>query len=251
MKDAIEIIAHRGFSERAPENTLSAIHAALEAGTDAIEFDLQTASCGTPVLFHDPHLGRTSDGVGPVRRRTFGQLEALDVGGWFSKEFKGERIPRFVDALDAVRGHDLRVYAEVKGYRELEDLDRMVGIVEDAGFVERTIFISLDFGVVDRIAGQNSEVGIGYVVSDTGEVATAIERAAALGGRGLVDFDRRLVLDDPSLVTRARGAGAEVAVWTVDSREEASILHGAGVRRITTNRVEDLLGWKASVPAGG
>lgn len=243
----VEIIAHRGFSERAPENTMAAVRAALEAGADAVEWDLQTASCGTPVLFHDPHLGRTSNGVGPVRRRTLGQLKALDVGSWFSSEFTDERIPSLAEALRAVRSTRAHVYAEVKGYRELEDLDRMVRIVEESEMVERTCFISLDFGIVDRIAGQNRDVRIGYVVGDAEKVEDAIARAGALGDRGVVDFDRRLVLEDPARVARARAAGADVAVWTVDDLQEAAHLHAAGVRRFTTNRVSTLMEWRETL----
>ncbi len=242
----LEIIAHRGFSAVAPENTLAAVQAALDAGADAVEWDLQTASCGTPVLFHDPHLGRTSNGFGPVRRRTLGQLQALDVGSWFSSEFSGEKIPSFAAALELVSGSQAHVYAEVKGYRELEDLDRMVRIVQEAGMVDRTHFISLDFGMVDRIAGQDAEVGIGYVVSDGADVNEAIRKAGELGGRGLVDFDRTLVLNDPSLVERTLSSGSGVAVWTVDDLGEADQLFAAGVRRFTTNRVTDLMEWAAS-----
>jgi glycerophosphoryl diester phosphodiesterase len=84
VHDTIEIIAHRGYSGRAPENTLAALEAAVAAGADAVEFDLHTAACGTPVLFHDGMLSRTTNGVGPVRRRTLEQLKTLDAGKWFA-----------------------------------------------------------------------------------------------------------------------------------------------------------------------
>jgi len=242
----LEVIAHRGFSAVAPENTLAAVQAALDAGAHAVEWDLQTASCGTPVLFHDPHLGRTSNGFGPVRRRTLGQLQALDVGSWFSPEFQGEKIPSFAEALQMVSGSEAHVYAEVKGYRELEDLDRMVRIVQDAGMIARTHFISLDFGIVDRIAGQDAEVGIGYVVDDANEVDEAIRKAGELGERGMVDYDRTLVLQDPGLVERTLSTGADVAVWTVDDTGEADRLRAAGVRRFTTNQVAAFVEWASA-----
>ncbi|HKK93125.1 MAG TPA: glycerophosphodiester phosphodiesterase family protein [Longimicrobiales bacterium] len=245
---AIEIIAHRGFSAAAPENTLAAIRAAIDAGADAVEWDLQTASCGTPVLLHDPHLGRTTNGFGPVRRRSMGQLGALDAGSWFSEEFAGEPIPTLAEALELVRPTDLRIYSEVKGYRELEDLDRMVAIVEAAHMVDRVRFISLDFGIVDRIAGQNAEIAVGHVVDEPSEVEAALASAGALGDRGMLDFDRRMILDDPDLVGRARSVGAEVAVWTVDDPEEADRLLGTGVRRFTTNEVTVLMNWRSMRP---
>jgi glycerophosphoryl diester phosphodiesterase len=241
----IEIVAHRGYSAVAPENTLAAIDAAIEAGADAVEWDLHTASCGTPVLFHDAHLGRTTNGFGPVRRRTMGQLRALDAGSWFSKDFAGEPIPTLAEALDAVAPSHLRIYSEVKGYRELEDLDRMVAIVEAADLVDRVRFISLDFGIVDRIAGRHSDLAVGYVVADAEDADVAIGKAGELGDRGMVDWDHRLVLADPALVARTREAGADVAVWTVDAVDEADRLLAAGVRRFTTNEVAALRRWKA------
>jgi glycerophosphoryl diester phosphodiesterase len=241
----IEIVAHRGYSAVAPENTLASVRAAVEAGADAVEWDLHTASCGTPVLFHDAHLGRTTNGFGPVRRRTMGQLRALDAGSWFSDDFAGEPIPSLAEALDVVAPTDLRIYAEVKGYRELEDLDRMVAIVEAAELVDRVRFISLDFGIVDRIAGRSSDLGVAYVVADADDAENAIRKAGELGPRGMVDWDRRLVLADPSLVGRTREAGADVAVWTVDDLDEADRLFDAGVRRFTTNEVTALMQWKA------
>ena len=240
----IEVIAHRGYSAVAPENTLAAVRAAIDAGADAVEWDLHTASCGTPVLFHDVHLGRTTNGFGPVRRRTMGQLRALDAGSWFSGDFAGEPVPSFEEALALVRPTSLDVYAEVKGYRELEDLDRMVTIVEAAELVDRVRFISLDFGIVDRIAGRNADLRVAWVVGDADVADTAISRAAGLGERAMVDWDRRLVLADPSLVERTREVGADVAVWTVNEIDEADALYDAGVRRFTTNEVTRLLEWK-------
>ena len=242
---SIEIIAHRGYSSTAPENTLAAVRAAIAAGADAIEWDLHVASCGTPVLFHDVHLGRTTNGVGPIRRRTLGQLKALDAGSWFSSEFAGESIPSLAEALDLVAESGARLYPEVKGYRELEDLDRMVRIVAERDLIGRTTFISMDYGVIDRIAGQSEAVGVGYIVEEASRFDDALERARAAGSRGMIDFDWRVAVADPSLVTRARDAGVELAVWTVDTAEDADRVLGAGIDRLTTNRVTDLLAWKA------
>jgi glycerophosphoryl diester phosphodiesterase len=238
-----EIVAHRGYSARAPENTLAAIEAALRTGVDAVEWDVHTAACGTAVLIHDAALGRTTNGVGPVRRRTFAQLQALDAGTWFAPDFAGERIVSLAQALDRVKGRVGRVYTEIKGYRELEDLDRMARVVRDADMAHDTVFISLDWGTVERIAGRDDEVGIGYIVADRSRFDEALERAAA-SARAFVDLDHRLVLLEPELVERAHRRGVEVGVWTVDDPSEAERVVRAGVTRVTTNEVELLLDWR-------
>ena len=237
-----EIIAHRGYSARAPENTLAAIEAAIGAGARAVEFDVQVAACGTPVLFHDANLGRTTNGVGPVRRRTFGQLQALDAGKWFGEDFEGEKLPSLAQALDCVGGRMDRIYPEVKGYRELEDLDRMARIVIDAGMVPYTTFIGMDWTTLDRIGRQDDEISIGYIVTDPGQLPEALERCRARPG-SIIDFDHQLVLDDPGLTEGCRSQGIDVAVWTVNDPQEASTLRAAGVTRFTTNEVEALLDW--------
>lgn len=241
---SIEIIAHRGYSARAPENTLAAIEKALEAGAHAVEVDVHVASCGTPVLFHDVSLGRTTTGAGPVRRRTLGQLQALDAGAWFSPEFTGERIPSLAQALEAVKGRVRRLYVEVKGYRELEDLDRMVAVTDAAGALANVSFISMDWGILDRIRGRAPSVELGYIVEEEARFEDAVRRTLA-DGNAFLDASHRLLLERPALATSARQRGVELGVWTVDDPGEATALAELGVRRFTTNEVERLLAWGA------
>lgn len=247
MPQSIEIIAHRGYSARAPENTLAALEAALAAGADAVEFDVHTAACGTPVLFHDAMLSRTTNGVGPLRRRTMAQLKALDAGAWFSEDFTGERMPSFEEALRALKGRVPRIYAEVKGFRELEDLDRMVRLTRDAEILAQVTFISLNWTLLDRMRGQEPGLAIGYVVDDAGKVDEALQRARG-DAAALVDLDAALVTTDPEIVTRCRHQGTELAVWTVNDPAQATLLLGLGVRRITTDEVDALVSWKQAVP---
>ena len=246
MSEAVEIIAHRGYSAKAPENTLAALEAAIAAGADAVEFDLHTAACGTPVLFHDAMLSRTTNGVGPLRRRTLEQLRTLDAGKWFAPEFTGERIPSFTDALNALKGRLPRIYAEVKGFRELEDLDRMVRLTREAGMLGGVVFISMNWTLLDRMRGQEPGLSVGYIVDEGGKVDEAVQRATA-DAASLVDFRADLLTSDPARAQQCLDHGIDMAVWTVDDPAEASRLLELGVRRITTNEVEALLAWKGSL----
>lgn len=239
-----EIIAHRGYSARAPENTLAAVTLAIEAGADSVEWDVHVAACGTPVLFHDVSLGRTSNGAGTVRRRTLGQLQALDAGSWFSPDFAGEKIPSLAQALEAAKGRVRRMYVEVKGYRELEDLDRMVSIVRQADAMADTVFISLDWGILDRIRGQEPSVALGFIVDDAARFEEAVTRTLD-DGNAFLDASHRLLLERPELATAARQRGVELGTWTVDDPGEATALVEMGVTRLTTNQVERLLAWRA------
>lgn len=243
-----EIIAHRGFSAVAPENTLAALAAAWDAGADAVEFDIHTAACGTPVLFHDDMLSRTTNGVGPLKRRTLAQLKRLDAGSWFGDGFAEERIPTLAEALEACADRPGPIYAEVKGFRELEDLDRMVRIATEADLLDRTVFIAMNWTLLDRMRSQEPALRIGYIVDDADEVGEALVRARG-DERALVDLRASLLLEDDLLAARFHAAGIPMAVWTVDSTSEADALVAQRVGRITTNEVAALLGWKRGGPA--
>lgn len=249
MSKPIEIIAHRGYSARAPENTLAALQAALEAGADAVEFDVHTAACGTPVLFHDAMLSRTTNGVGPLRRRTMAQLKSLDAGAWFSADFAGERIPSLEEALRALKGRIPRIYAEVKGFRELEDLDRMVRLTRDAEMLDQVTFISMNWTLLDRMRGQEPGLSIGFVVDEAGKIEEALQRASG-DGAALVDLRADLVAAEPEIVARSEAQGTDLAVWTVNEPTDAQRLLAAGVRRFTTDQVGALVAWRDGASTG-
>ena len=241
-----EIIAHRGFSAQAPENTLSAMEAAIETGVESVEFDLQSAACGTPVLFHDTMLGRTTNGVGPLRRRPLAHLKALDAGSWFGPEFSGERIPTQKEALANLKGRVYRVYQDIKGYREIEDLDRMVSITRDTEMASATVFLSSDWVVLDRLRRVAPEIQRAYVVEIPGDLPEALDRAI-VNESPLLDVEIGVALADPRGVQEALRAGVEVMAWTVDDTAEASAALEMGISRLTTNEVERLLAWRVGL----
>jgi glycerophosphoryl diester phosphodiesterase len=242
-----EIIAHRGYSARAPENTLSALEAALKVGADALEFDVQVAACGTPVLFHDVALGRTTNGVGPLRRRPLAQLKALDAGTWFSPSFAGERIPTQMEALTLLKGRVKRVYQDVKGYREMEDLDRIADLTREAGMADSSVFVSSDRTVLDRLRKVAPEIRRGYTVETVAALSEAIDLALVDQG-SLLSVEIGVALAEAGRINEALERGAEVMSWTVDDPEVARKALELGISRIFANEVESLLAWRAGLP---
>ena len=104
----------------------------------------------------------------------------------------------------------------------------------------------MDWGALEQLRSAHADVNVGYIVEKASRARDGIARAAG-DLHALVDFDARLLLADPTLVDEADRSGVELAVWTVDDPAMASRLHRLGVRRITTNRVADLLTWKATL----
>lgn len=96
------VIAHRGASVQAPENTLAAFQTALEQHSDGIELDAQLTGDGQVVVIHDDDLRRTTDGQGAVRKTSLDELKSLDAGSWFGPKFSGTRIPTLAEALELI-----------------------------------------------------------------------------------------------------------------------------------------------------
>jgi len=243
----IEIIGHRGFAARAPENTLVSIEAALTAGACAVELDVRVASCGTPVVIHDETLDRTTDGDGPVLRRSVEQLRALDAGTWFDPRFAGERIPTLAEALDHLADKAYHIYPEVKGVRGPSDVDRMVHIVRDRAMSDRTTFISIDWSILERVRARDATIHIGFIVV-TADLFDEAFSLAASDPAAILNLNHEIVLDDPSLVQRARDESVDVVTWTVNEPHEATRLRQAGVTGFTTDHVDRLLAWASQEP---
>ncbi len=111
-----KIIGHRGAAAYAPENTLVSFEKAYHLGCRYIEFDVMLSADGEPFIFHDETLKRTTNGRGEIGLVTADYLQSLDAGNWFSKRFRGEKIPHFRDALDWLCRLDVNANIEIKPY---------------------------------------------------------------------------------------------------------------------------------------
>ncbi len=150
------VVAHRGYSGRYPENTVSAFEAAIEAGADMIELDVCLTKDRVPVVIHDQTLERTTDGHGLVSEVTLSELKKLDAGSWFSPEFKGESIPTLEEILLQIRGKIL-VNIEIKpeSYESAgpdDAIEKQICImVEKFGMAESVLISSFEHSFFPRI----------------------------------------------------------------------------------------------------
>lgn len=111
-----KVIGHRGASGYAPENTIASFNKALSLGCRFIEFDVMCSADGEPFIIHDDSLKRTTNGRGKVGLVGAEYLHGLDAGSWFSRQFKGERIPHFKEALKWLSFSDVQANIEIKPY---------------------------------------------------------------------------------------------------------------------------------------
>jgi len=231
---ATEVIAHRGASGTAPENTLPAFRRAVEVGAHMIELDVQLTRDGQPVVIHDWTLDRTTSGRGAVRRRTLAEIAALDAGAWFGRVFAGTRVPTLDEVLAAV---DIRVNVELKaaGNDGLER--RVLESVERAEALGRIIFSSFDAASLGRLRA----------LSDDAELAVlwagrSVSRAVALAGRvGARSLHLRTSRAAPAAIASGHAAGLAVRVWTVNAPAEFARLTDAGADGVFTDYPERFL----------
>ncbi len=109
------VIAHRGYSSRAPENTMPAYKLAVEAGAQMIEADVNITRDGVPIMIHDWHLGRTVKLDAAVHDLLLSDLQDVDAGSWFSQEFAGVHVPTTQQLLEFAKETGVKTCFEVKG----------------------------------------------------------------------------------------------------------------------------------------
>lgn len=201
------VVAHRGASGVAPENTIAAIRAAVDAKADGIEIDVQRAGDGSLVIVHDSDFRRLTGDGRRVRDLDLAAIRELDVGRWFSPDFEGTRVPTLREAIEAVRDDDVFLNIELKTEADAGALVRaVVAEVRAAGFVERVILTSLDTQVLTLVARIGPEFRRGAILS------------ALVGDPNRIDADLlavRAAMVGEILTRDTRERSLGVHAWTV------------------------------------
>jgi glycerophosphoryl diester phosphodiesterase len=233
-----EIIAHRGASYDAPENTLAALRLAWRQHAGASEFDVRLTRDGRIVAMHDPDTRRTAGVAGKVADRTLAELKKLDVGRWKGAAFAGEKIPTLAELLAATPAGK-RVLIEVKcGPEIVPELGRVLKASKRKS--GRTAVLSFRASVIAAVKEAFPEVPANWLVSLTErrkKPVTAeglIARAKRLGADGL-GLEAAKSLDE-AFAKAVKAAGLRLDVWTVNDAEQARRLARLGVDGITTDR---------------
>jgi glycerophosphoryl diester phosphodiesterase len=236
---AVEVVAHRGASADAPENTVAAIKLAWDQKADASEFDVYLSKDNKVVVLHDKDTKRTAGVSLPVASTPLAELRALDVGRWKGPRFAGEKIPTLDEMLATVPAGK-RVFVEVKcGPEIVPELDR---VVRAAGLKpEQTAVISFNLDVVAAAKKARPDLHAYWVVSLKPKKGAAppaagglVAKAKAVGADGL-DLSAAETLD-AAFAKKVKAAGLKLYVWTVNEADVAKRMVEIGVDGITTDR---------------
>ncbi len=236
----VEIIAHRGASFDAPENTLPAVLLGWERGADAVEVDVHLTADRRVVAFHDRDTRRITGQPGLVAEITFSRLRELDAGAWKEERWRGTQIPELRDVLETVPPGKV-LFVEVKGPGAmLRELERSL---DDSGVRSRVVLIAFDYDTIVAAKKRMPEVpchwlfGHSAEASETYGVRSPSDLIERVGRGGLDGLDVRH--DGPWTAELARelaARGKSLYVYTVNSPETARELRDAGVTGITTDR---------------
>ena len=250
------VIAHRGASGWAPENTLAAFETAMQMGAGFIETDLQLSRDAHLVAIHDETLDRTTNGSGLVAGKTLDELRQLDAGAWFSgndagrdshaeagkgsspwktKSFAGERIPTIAEVLAFGKRRDAGLYLELKPQGPSGVEHALVVALRAADEILLTVVLSFDRTTLMQLRRLEPLMVTGYLCEKSEGVA---EQAVDVGARQLLPRADQIT---PELLAEAHRRDLKVVAWTVNDPAQMRVLIAAGVDGIITNYPNELV----------
>ena len=245
----ISVIAHRGYSIEAPENTIPAFILAAEKGYDTVECDIQWTKDSVPVLLHDNTINRTArreNGWGFFFKRkcskyTYEELQKLDFGSWKGKEYKGTKIPSFSEALDCGNEYNLNMYVELKDDSNFnkEKAKILARAVEEAGMEDKITWISFNPEYLKMMSELMPESRLGYLTK------TEPDRETIKTLQSLQTEDNEVFLDVKAseMTKKADGlldsAGFDFEAWTVDDETTLEKIYPFECSGITTNKLTE------------
>jgi glycerophosphoryl diester phosphodiesterase len=233
------VVAHRGFSWIAPENTLASYRKAIEVGADMAECDVYLTTDKVPVLMHDGTLTRTTGARGRLRDLTLEQARKLDAGKWKGPQYAGERIPTLAEALQLVKGK-LRFVIEIKEEGIAAEVLKTIRASEIAP--QDLMIFSFYSKAVEDMARLEPLLPTTWLVDNPGTDAAAWRKTLAEALRIRASAIGTSVPHvDPGFVRLAHECGLNVFVWTADEPEEMAFLRRIGVDAIITDRPDVLL----------
>jgi glycerophosphoryl diester phosphodiesterase len=223
------VVAHRGASVEQPENTIAAFEAAIDAGADAVEFDVRLTRDGVPVVIHDPDVSRTTHRRGLVAELTAGEIRTLGV-------------PTLDEALACLGGRaaaDIELKNEWYELGFVEEgapaLEPVLHALDRSAFPGPVLLSSFDPATMRRSRELRPEVPTGLLTRAETDVASALEAATDDDHPWVLPFVAQVLDAGASLVDEVHEAGLRLGTWIADDPGMARTLFSWGVDAVATN----------------
>lgn len=239
------VIAHRGSSGIAPENTLAAFRLAHQQGIQWVEFDVMLTREGIPVVIHDLDVDRTTNGTGSVQAFTLFELQRLDAGSWKSREYAGERIPTLEEVLNLLQDLDLSANIEIKPAlgQEVSTAEQVIKQLKLHWRSSREKILLSSFALESlktalKLAPEWSRALLLESWSEPWETLAPLYEVVSINGPGV---------SPEGVVERMNQAGYAVMSYTIDDQSLAKRLWNQGVMAVFSNYPQAVMPAKAGV----
>ena len=225
-------IAHRGYSGAYPENTMPAFEAAVEAGADGVEFDVQFTKDGALVIMHDETVDRTTDGHGFVKDHTLAELKSLDASAAFKGRYGIVRVPTLEEYLESVKDLDFLTNIELKtGVFEYAGIEKAVtDLVRRYRLQERVIISSFNHYSVLRAHAAAPEIRCGFLTE-----SWILNAGAYTRSHGVECWHPHWASVTEETAAELKANGIMINVWTVNEPAEALRLRSLGADAVIGN----------------
>ena len=233
------VIAHRGFSGAAPENTIASVRAAIEIQADMVEIDVTLTSDGHIVVIHDETLDRTTNGSGKVSDFSRAELQLLDAGAWFAPTFAGERIPSLDAVLDEIED---RILLNVEIKSEAVDrgvVPKVASSIRKRGMIDQVVVSSFSPTALQQMHSVAPEIRTAVLYNTTFHKGQdSVEIVTDLGASVFNIKRQRLT---GKMMRRCREHDIPVGIYTVNKPARMRRLVKKGVNAIFTDHPDRLI----------
>jgi glycerophosphoryl diester phosphodiesterase len=235
------IVAHRGASTLAPENTMAAFELAVEQGADAVELDVHLTRDGQLAVIHDPTLDRTTDRGGSVRELTMDEIRGADAGYAFIRDGdagypfrgKGLRVPSLPEVLDWLP-EATGLVVEIK---DPAAVDAAVDALRDSrvGRAGRASLISFDEASIDRARELDPDLATGYLLVPGQDISAALTWAVHHKHIGVHPWEGDLGIDPMPIMAQANVLGRQIGCYVVNETSRMQHLAACGLWGFVTD----------------
>ncbi|MCI7771754.1 MAG: glycerophosphoryl diester phosphodiesterase membrane domain-containing protein [Eubacterium sp.] len=222
-----KVMAHRGASTEAPENTMAAFQKAIDDMADYIELDVQLTNNGEVIVMHDSNAYRTTGVDANIVNMTYKEVKTLDAGSWFSDEYVGENVPSLKEVLELTQGK-IKLNIELKPADNGTALAKnTVRLIEKYNMVNDCVITSFSESALKAVKTYNQEIKVGYILS------------AAYGDfydmKNVDFFSVNAAFLSKRTIDAIHNSGKQVYAWTVNNKEAIKNLTNKGVDGIITD----------------
>jgi len=238
----VPVVAHRGSSFDAPENTLASARLSIEMGADGSECDVYRTADGVIVLLHDETLMRTAGLDKKVTECDYETISKLDAGSWKNQKFAGEKVPTLKEYLAVFKGTTTRPVIEIK----MGGIEKaVIDVIKEAEMTDRVVIIAFSENVVKKVRELEPNISVAWLYGKKEETWTVEQMAnfltekAGFCNTNILDLNHELL--SPELLKILRNRGFFVWAWTVDDPARMETLLRWGIDSITTNKPDLLI----------